>query len=184
MTPEILLLILNRHTGDPIVTPNTSIIVETGTGVAYANSYASVVEADNYFRLRRNDDWDGTTDDKIAALVQATDYIETFYRAPSRRLTLTQGLSWPVREDYGVPAAVKAATFILASYALSAPLTVPAQRGTKSTKQGVGNGAVMEEIVYDDDAPTDPYPAISAMLAPYVIHTALPGTISMRAMAR
>lgn len=51
--------------------------VEDGTGIADANSYASVAFADAYFADRNNTTWSAaSTADKEFALVKATDYIE------------------------------------------------------------------------------------------------------------
>lgn len=72
-------------------------IVEDGTGLANADSYASVAEAVTYFGSRgKADDWDGV-DDQEAALVKATDYMEHVYRLRwlSYRTTSVQALSWP-----------------------------------------------------------------------------------------
>jgi len=54
-----------------------SIIVEDGTGLANANSYASVASADTYHENRGNGTWaDAETADKQVALIRATDYID------------------------------------------------------------------------------------------------------------
>ena len=72
-------------------------IVENGTGVIGANSYSTVVFADDYFSLRGITEWDSLTN-KEALLVQATDYIENVYSQNWNGLPLTdtQGLSMPI----------------------------------------------------------------------------------------
>jgi hypothetical protein len=54
-----------------------ALVVEDGTGLANANSYASVADADAYHELRGNSVWTEAADsDKEIALVRATDYID------------------------------------------------------------------------------------------------------------
>lgn len=72
-------------------------IVEDGTGVADANSYASDTFADTYFQERAVEGWLGDALTKQAALVRATDYLEQrfssrFIGAP---VDTAQSLSWP-----------------------------------------------------------------------------------------
>lgn len=107
-------------------------IVEDGTGVPDANSYASVEEADAYFADRGNTTWAAAQPAaKQAALINATDYIEMRYssrflgRAEFRDL---QSLSFPryYGSYYGtwpsMPANLKRATIEYALRALAGPL--------------------------------------------------------------
>ena len=75
-----------------------ALIVETGAGLANAESYASVAAADSYFAKlgSRADLWDAV-DDKDAALRGATQYMEQTYRLmwSGTRNTDAQALSWP-----------------------------------------------------------------------------------------
>lgn len=72
-------------------------VVEDGTGVANANSYATVEFADAYFEDRGNTDWTGDDAAKQKVLVRATDYVEGRFglRFIGEQKTLTQSLSWP-----------------------------------------------------------------------------------------
>lgn len=74
-------------------------IVEDGTGVAGANSYATVAFADAYFEERGNAVWAAVPDDptKEKYLVQATDYIENIFgrRFLGEMMETDQALSWP-----------------------------------------------------------------------------------------
>lgn len=74
-------------------------VVETGAGVADATAYITVAFADLYHANRNNADWAAvtTTGAKQAAIMRATDYIETFYgeRFVGIRSTAEQGLAWP-----------------------------------------------------------------------------------------
>lgn len=75
-----------------------ALIVEDGTGVADANAYVSVDQADAYFTLRANTVWSALAPEaKEAAIVNATDYIELRWghRAPGKPFTDTQGLRFP-----------------------------------------------------------------------------------------
>jgi len=54
-----------------------AIVVEDGTGLATANSLASVAGADTYHTDRGNAGWTGTDEEKEIALIKATDYFVT-----------------------------------------------------------------------------------------------------------
>lgn len=93
-------------------------IVEDGTGLAAANSYVSVADADAYFLDRGNATWeDADTDVKQAALVRAAAALDGKYGAlwPGVRATSAQALDWPRTGAYDrdgyylelVPKAVK-----------------------------------------------------------------------------
>ena len=74
--------------------------VEDGTGLAGANSYLSVSDADDYHAGRGNTEWDkaANTDAlKEDALVRATDYINKRFGTKFRgcRRTKAQPLPWP-----------------------------------------------------------------------------------------
>lgn len=141
------------------------IIPENGVGIAGANSYATVEAADLFHDLRQNAAWLAATEaQKVAALVRATDFIEASYRASAAPLMQGQGLQFPTSDPRAFPMVV-GATILLSLDALSGPLNSRQDRGIKSTKGGVG--PLSDEIVYDDAAPTDPYPHVTAALAHY-----------------
>ena len=75
-----------------------TIIVEDGTGLANAESYVSVVDANTYHSKIGNDTWtDLDTSVKEQLLRKATDYMVAQYRlqyAGYRRYS-TQSLDWP-----------------------------------------------------------------------------------------
>lgn len=80
-----------------------ALIVEDGTGLATAESYASVAYADTYHSDRGNTSWATlTTGVKEQSLRKATDFMEQVYRPrwAGVRVTSTQALSWP---RYEVP---------------------------------------------------------------------------------
>ena len=75
------------------------LIVEDGSQVAGAESYASVADATAYFAARANATWAALASDAVreAALRNACDYIEAMYgtRWKGERVATTQALSWP-----------------------------------------------------------------------------------------
>jgi hypothetical protein len=84
-----------------------ALIVEDGTGMATAESYTSVAEADLYFTNRANAAWAAlTTQLKEAYLRKATDYMVAVYRLRwgGTRVNGVQALDWPrayvKRQDY------------------------------------------------------------------------------------
>jgi hypothetical protein len=75
-----------------------TLTVETGSGGATSESYASVVDADTHLAARGHTSWASlTTGDKEAALRRATDYMQQAYRErwSGTRATATQALEWP-----------------------------------------------------------------------------------------
>jgi hypothetical protein len=77
-----------------------AITVETGAGVAGANSYISVVDCDSYHALRGSADWVAATDaDKESALVKAAQYLDSINWV-GRKTLRTNAMAWP-RESYG-----------------------------------------------------------------------------------
>lgn len=79
-------------------------VVEDGTGVSDANSYTDVAFADEYFNDRGIAEWDGSNEEKQAALILATDYVELRFgrRWIGEMANPLQGLSWP-RVAEGIP---------------------------------------------------------------------------------
>lgn len=57
-----------------------ALIVEDGTGMADANSYESVENADAYFTARGITAWSGSDPVKEAALIAATEYVDIRWR--------------------------------------------------------------------------------------------------------
>lgn len=114
------------------------LIAEDGTGLPAANSYASLAFADDYHNLRQNSSWAAaTTQARESALVRATDYIETRFRARFMGVKeyRTQSLSWPRNYVYdldgyeidGVPKEIQHATCEYALRALTTPVLAPDQ---------------------------------------------------------
>ena len=75
-----------------------TIIVEDGTGIANANSYATLAEADQYFSDTGNLGWAGTDDFKNQNLINATAAIDATYGSryiSELRDNTGQALLWP-----------------------------------------------------------------------------------------
>ena len=90
-----------------------ALIVENGSGLSNAESYASVAECDAYHLARGNTAWTGTTDQKEIALRLATQAIEVEYvgRWLGQRINQDMSLSWPRNavydsDDYYISASV------------------------------------------------------------------------------
>lgn len=124
-----------------------ALVVEDGTGLATAESYISVADADTRATAFGNTAWTGTDADKEAALRRATAYLEQQYRSrwKGTRLMRAQALSWP---RYGaivdgwdipsteVPTDVANACADLAVRALTATLTADETRAVVREKVG------------------------------------------------
>lgn len=135
-----------------------AIIVEDGTGLADAESFASVAEADAYCTLRGLADWAAlTTGAKEAALVNATEYLSDAFDWVGERLTDEQALAWPRTASYsgqrapaGVPNKVKAAAIRVANLAGTAGATLFASVAAGDALRRVKAGSV--EVEFADAA--------------------------------
>jgi len=111
-----------------------SFLVEDGTGLAGATSYGSVTEFVLYWADRGKDYSDTDAELIVAALINATDYMEVRFgsKFKGRKVSGEQGLAWPRRyvtdrEGYeiaydAVPSRIKRACFEYAKRALDADL--------------------------------------------------------------
>lgn len=155
------------------------IVKEDGTGLANANSYATLAEAEAYLentgRSAEGNWLTADTKGKNSALIQATDYLDQIFRTryKGQQLTSEQRLQWPrcgVYDDRGIlvaeadiPEAVGNAAIEYAFEAVGAALApTPAYdetgRDIKSVREKVD---VLEtSIVYSGKAPLKfkPYP--------------------------
>jgi hypothetical protein len=80
-----------------------ALVVEDGTGLANAESYLSVADANTYFTKFVNAAWVGEVPDLEGALRRATQYLDANYRFKGCKLKYTQtsqqALQWP-RDAY------------------------------------------------------------------------------------
>nr|DAK26988.1 MAG TPA: Putative Head Tail Connector Protein [Caudoviricetes sp.] len=125
-----------------------SLVVEDGYGISDANSYVTVRFADDYLAYRTDFDWSTRTiEQKQAALVQATAYVDARYGRlfAGRVATPTQALAWPrsgAGYDNTLPVVLKRAVVLYAAYAAVSPLApAPAMAG------GLAQGIVTEKTV-------------------------------------
>lgn len=142
-------------------------IPEDGSGVADANSYATLADANSYHTDRGNTSWTGTNEAKQAALIKATDYIEQVYgtRFIGEQIDVDQSLSWPRYTDIFasnvLPENLIKATCQLALEALTTDLNPSLARGGAVKRKKVD----VLEIEYFDGAPgSTSRPAITGIL--------------------
>lgn len=152
-----------------------TLIVETGAGLANAESYISVANADARHSAFGNTAWTGTDAAKESALRRATAYMLQAYRTrwKGTRFSETQALDWPryvpdlidgwhVNTDV-VPAEVANACADLAIKALAGTLNSDLERAIVREKVGP------LETEYSPYSPqAKRYPAIDQALAPYL----------------
>lgn len=152
-----------------------ALTVEDGTGLANAESYASVSDADTYWLNRPVSalaaPWAAaTTGNKEASLRTATAYLDASYAFKGTIATDEQALQWPRVEVYNsrateltdvVPTKVIQATIELAARALSGDLLPDTTRGGQVKCERVDK----IEVEYMDGAPAGTqYPFISGLL--------------------
>jgi hypothetical protein len=137
-----------------------AIVVEDGTGLATADSYLSVTDANSYFTNLNNTTWVGSDAEKEAALRKATSYLDATYVWIGYILKTTQSLNWPRTSatdsqgrdlDNSVPQKVKDACAELALASLTDDLVKIKENSDYVKKQKVGE----LEIEYSSGAPVD-----------------------------
>lgn len=152
-----------------------TITVETGAGLADAETYISASDADTYHAARGNAAWAAlSAESKEAALRRATDYMGQAYRLrwAGQRATSTQALDWPrygvIVDGYEVastvvPSAVSRACAELALRASADDLSPDLERGIKRERVDV------IETEYDTTSPQHTrYRAVDQLLAAYL----------------
>lgn len=72
-----------------------ALVVEDGSGLALADSYVSIADADAYHLAMGNTTWTGADSVKEPALRRATQYIDANFTFKGEPLTTTQGLEFP-----------------------------------------------------------------------------------------
>jgi hypothetical protein len=143
--------------------------VESGAGLANANSYATVAEADSFFESRpRSDAWVALDDDaKAVLLVHATRIIDASMAWDGDPLTDTQALAFPRLDgdgqSTGIPAALKSALCEMALAQNTADTSAqPATTGFQSIEVGP------IKIVADEQRTQPTIPRfIADLLAPF-----------------
>jgi hypothetical protein len=151
--------------------------VETGAIVSGANSLASVSDADAYTADRGIAAWaDYSSAEKQAALILATDYLEAAYRDAWRgeRVSASQSLSWPRRgvvvDGFAVPMDIVPLPVVRACIEMAiraaAGDTLISDQGQLVKREKID---VIEIEYADYSDPSQRYPQVSKMLAPYTV---------------
>lgn len=137
-----------------------ALIVEDGSGLEDAESYASLAAADAYWGNYNNTVWAlASTAAKEAALRDATAYLDENVRWRGAKVSQTQGLGWPrvgAVDDEGftiasnvIPTQLARATIRLAKEALSGDL-MPVNDAGMIKETSVKIGDIEERKVYQD----------------------------------
>lgn len=168
-----------------------ALIVETGSGAADAESYASVANADAYWLARNDTVWSAlVTAAKEAALREATLYLEGSYYWIGHRTLYTQALNWPRVCKSGVdlngknltasmiPTELVKATCELAwEVASNGRLTPSLSRGGLVKSKAVGP----IKVEYEPGAPSrKTFPIVDTILRPIVVESL--GSLSSEAV--
>lgn len=154
---------------------------EDGTGLADANSYATVEFADAYFADRGNATWAALTEaQKQANLILATDYIDKVFglRFAGAIEVETQALAFPRTLWDGVPTNVKKAASEYALRASASPLAPDIEvdpSGYQVSRKFEKVGPIEERTDFAVLGPGSsrnlltPYPAADMLLRPFLI---------------
>jgi hypothetical protein len=163
-------------------------VVETGSGVANANSYASVSAADSYVADRGIAGWTALSSTiKQQSLVNATDYLEATYRSAwkGNRVSETQSLSWPrfnvIVDGFNFPSNVVPTQVVNACIEMairaSVGETLLADQGQRVRREKID---VIEVEYQDYSDPTQRYPFVNRMVMPYLISASESGFAVVR----
>lgn len=147
-----------------------ALIVEDGTGIAGAESLASVAFSDSYHAARGNSGWTdiASVEIKEQLLRKATDYIVAMYAGAwaGTPVKSDQAMPFPryvAGSNIGLPLSIQQATAELALIAKSTPLLPSVTRGKKRVKVGP------LEVEYDGNAATSTkFVAASLRIGPFL----------------
>ena len=169
-----------------------SLTVETGSGVAGAEAYATIAAISAYWTKRAHmtlaTTWGAATDaQKEGAAREASAYLDATFGAyyQGQRRGRVQGLMWPrsnAKDEAGyslpdLPSEIVTATCELAARALSAPLAADIDLGARVKSQTKKVGPIERTVEYFDggtQATQTSYGAINDMLAP-ILNGSQPG---------
>lgn len=152
--------------------------VATKRGTQIGNSYVDVDYADNYFTTVLNTLWDALLiDEKEAALIAASQYIDGHYQFIGKVKSSSQLLAWPRigaidadgRKHDGIPERLKQACSELALESAINGLDNPLQDTDFINNQSQKVGEIETKVQYMDSKPATPvYPKIDALLRPLI----------------
>ena len=156
-----------------------TLVKEDGTGLATANSYASVADGDSYFEghLYASAWTAATSVTKAAALVMATRLVDTQFQFHGFRTNETQALQWP-RERCADPD-----RNLVTSSSLSPVLTnfVPSNLVPKPVAAAVCEMA--RELLLADRTAAPPGEGVSSTQTSQATHDATGGSSSMTSIS-
>lgn len=166
-----------------------SLLVEDGTGLAAAESYLSVADADSYHTLYGSTGWNGTSDEKEVALRVATQYLNAQYgqRWVGSRINSTMALHWPRhyivdRDGYAlaadaVPTQIKNATAYMALRSIQGDTLMPDTAAAGNiTSESKGIGQLSKSVTYAGvKSSTKHYSIVESMLGDLITSA---GTVS------
>lgn len=164
--------------------------VETGEGLADANSYASHAGYVAYHTDRGAPPAE-TQEDIEEALIKASDFLGIRYTFKGVKLTASQGLEWPRSCAYGAPTAdypcgvplegvpleVQRATFELAKRALAGELAPDPElneTGQIASGSRIKVGPIEEELTFTGSGPSTwvkRFPSVDRILRDLVVTT-------------
>lgn len=166
------------------------LIVEDGSGLENSNSYVSLQEADDYWELRNDSSWAALSDeDKTKGVVQASQYLDYFYKWIGDRYSSVQAMTWPrvvffdadARAMYAneIPKRIKDAACELArEAALNGPLLPTQDRGGRVQNETVGPLSV---TYFADAAGRKEFPLVDVILSDLVTGQSS-GSLTMQAI--
>lgn len=139
-------------------------IVETGIGIADANSYADIDFADTFHADRGNASWaEASQVKREQALIRATDYIDRNYIFSGVALSKDQALQAPRLEGSMKP--VVRATAMLALIILDDGEMQRSEDQNITQKSVEIAGAIKESVTYDSVKSSDQFEQVTLELA-------------------
>ena len=153
--------------------------VDATLGGASSNSYISNADVDAYWSARNNTTWSAATSAaQDAALIEATQYLDSKYQWIGYIASTTQSLGWPRTEAYDregrelsdmIPVAVSSAAAELALQALSGRLVaVGSATGKDTSKEKVGD---IEVEYFEAKSASAEYNYVDQLLKSLVINS-------------
>ncbi len=149
-------------------------VPEDGTGVAGANSYVTVEDADDIAEMLGVDAFTSlpSLDAKQKALIRATRYLDMNFTMPGMITLATQALGWPRLNAYdgenrlydGVPQAIKEATVVLAGKATTAKLFRDAAAGGTPQLKRKKIGQLEQEFFQNDPSQAPYFGEVEALM--------------------
>lgn len=138
----------------------SALVIEDGSGRPDANCFSGLSATDTYWANRNDATWAGaTTEQKKAAKINATDYLNYGYRWLGQPVKLGQALCFPranIVDYYGnllphtvIPEQIKIAEHMLAREALSIDIMSQTDPAKLIKSESVSIGAITESKTYE-----------------------------------